>query len=213
MDGTLRSNRLKRWTVSLGRRERDRIRSLPLQSSALEHPRPRKDTDEIARDRGVVLLLERGGRCSMQCNLRVPFLSQLPPNIVDPPGSRLPLHLASISRAPTLQHISDRINLISAQHNLSAPSRTVASLMMLAFEVGIPRIQPHITKLVTGKVKAAYHSHPLTHFYFPCNNIHQSFCPAFKQPSSYCIFLRFTLHALPCCASKSIRSSHEASNR
>ena len=59
--GTLRSNRLKRWTVSLGRRERDRVRNLSLQSSALERPRPRKDMDEIARDRGVVLLPERGG--------------------------------------------------------------------------------------------------------------------------------------------------------
>ena len=64
MDGTLRSNRLKRWTVSLGRRERDRVRNLSSQSSALERPRPRKDMDEIARDRGVVLLPERGGECN-----------------------------------------------------------------------------------------------------------------------------------------------------
>lgn len=56
---------------------------------------------------------------------------------LEPPGSRLPLQLASVSRAPTLQHISDRINLISAQHNLGAPSKQVASLMMLAFEVRI----------------------------------------------------------------------------
>ena len=64
MDGTLRSNRLKRWTVSLGRRERDRVRNLPSQSNSLERPRPRKDVDEIARDRGVVLLPERGGKLS-----------------------------------------------------------------------------------------------------------------------------------------------------
>jgi hypothetical protein len=58
-DDTLRSSRLKRWTVSLGKRERDRIRTL--QSAPTERPRPRKDTDEIARDRGVMLLGERGG--------------------------------------------------------------------------------------------------------------------------------------------------------
>lgn len=58
-DDTLRSTRLKRWTVSLGKRERDRIRTL--QSAPTERPRPRKDTDEIARDRGVLLLGERGG--------------------------------------------------------------------------------------------------------------------------------------------------------
>ncbi|KAH7890734.1 transcriptional regulator of RNA polII, SAGA, subunit-domain-containing protein [Phlebopus sp. FC_14] len=124
-DGTLRSTRLKRWTVSLGRRERDRIRNL--QFSALEHQRPRKDTDEIACDRGVVLLPERG----------------------DPPGSRLPLHLASISRAPTLQHMSDRINLISAQHNLAAPSRAVSSLMMLAFEAKLKQLITHALSLTS----------------------------------------------------------------
>ena len=37
------------------------MRTLTSQSSALECPRPRKDMDEIARDRGVVLLPERGG--------------------------------------------------------------------------------------------------------------------------------------------------------
>jgi hypothetical protein len=58
-DDTLRSSRLKRWTVSMGRRERDRIRTL--QNNPTERPRPRKETDEIACDRGVVLLNERGG--------------------------------------------------------------------------------------------------------------------------------------------------------
>ncbi|KAF9221355.1 hypothetical protein BS17DRAFT_711643 [Gyrodon lividus] len=125
-DGTLRSNRLKRWTVSLGRRERERIRNLQSQSS-MECQRPRKDTDEIARDRGVVLLQERG----------------------DPPGSRLPLHLASISRAPTLQHMSDRINLISAQHNLGAPSRAVGSLMMVAFEAKLKQLITHALSLTS----------------------------------------------------------------
>ncbi|KAN0088508.1 Transcriptional regulator of RNA polII, SAGA, subunit domain containing protein [Tylopilus felleus] len=126
-DGTLRSNRLKRWTVSLGRRERDRVRNISSQLSGLERPRPRKDMDEIARDRGVVLLPERG----------------------EPAGSRLPLHLASVSRAPTLQHISDRINLICAQHNLGAPSRTVASLMMLAFEAKLKQLITHAISLTS----------------------------------------------------------------
>ena len=54
---------------------------------------------------------------------------------IEPPGSRLPLHLASVTRAPTLQHVWDRMNLISAQHNLSAPPKQAASLLILAFEV------------------------------------------------------------------------------
>lgn len=115
-DGSLRSTRLKRWTVSLGRRERDRIRGL--QVNGVEHPRPQKYTDEIAADRGVTLLPERG----------------------DPPGSRLPLHLASVSRSLSLQHISDRINLISAQHNLGVPSRAVSSLMTLAVETKLKQL-------------------------------------------------------------------------
>jgi hypothetical protein len=60
---TLRSSRLKRWTVGIGRRERDRIRNLkpvPLSSSKRE---PRPEVDEIANERGVKLLRERGGMC------------------------------------------------------------------------------------------------------------------------------------------------------
>lgn len=45
------------------------------------------------------------------------------------------MQLASVTRAPTLQHIVDRVNLISAQHNLNQPNRNVAQLLMLAFEV------------------------------------------------------------------------------
>ncbi|KIM61318.1 hypothetical protein SCLCIDRAFT_122326 [Scleroderma citrinum Foug A] len=115
-DGTLRSTRLKRWTVSLGQRERERIRNL--QSTGVEHPRPRKYTDEISADRGVVLLTERS----------------------DPPGSRLPLHLASVSRSLAQQHIADRINLISAQNDLNAPSRAVSSLMILAVEAKLKQL-------------------------------------------------------------------------
>ncbi|KAF9820596.1 hypothetical protein IEO21_01299 [Rhodonia placenta] len=109
---SLRSSRLKRWTVGLGRRERERVRHLEAAAVALDQ-RPQIHKDEIAAERGVQLVPERG----------------------EPPGSRLPLHLASSSRGFTLQHISDRINLICAQHNLGAPSKSVSSLMMLAFEV------------------------------------------------------------------------------
>ena len=59
-DGTLRSDRLKKWTVGLGRRERERIRTLG--TAAMNEPVvPKPYTDEIAAERGVVLLEERGG--------------------------------------------------------------------------------------------------------------------------------------------------------
>ncbi|KAI0352365.1 hypothetical protein OH77DRAFT_1409403 [Trametes cingulata] len=131
-DGTLRSTRLKKWTVGLGRRERERIRAL--EAVALTEPLvPKPYTDEIAAERGVVLLRERG----------------------ESPGSRLPLHLASVTRGPTLQHISDRINLISAQHDLGAPSREVASLMMLAFEA-------KLKQLITQALSLTSTSHAIT---------------------------------------------------
>lgn len=94
--------------------------------------------------------------------------------IIEPPGSRLPLHLASVTRAPTLQHISDRINLISAQHNLGAPSRMVSSLMMLAFEVCLsesPRsgscnfdvpIQAKLKQMITHVLSLTSSSHAIT---------------------------------------------------
>ncbi|KAI0641949.1 transcriptional regulator of RNA polII, SAGA, subunit-domain-containing protein [Trametes meyenii] len=130
-DGTLRSNRLKKWAIGLGRRERDRIRALEV-AATNEPIVPRPYTDEIAAERGVILLQERGE-----------------------PGTRLPLHLASMTRAPTLQHISDRINLISAQHNLGAPSREVASLMMLAFEA-------KLKQLITQALSLTSTSHAIT---------------------------------------------------
>ena len=125
---SLRSERLKKWTVGLGRRERYRIRTL--ETVALNEPHlPKPYTDEIAAERGVQLLPERGGKSSV---FRVECSAEY---VIESPGSRLPLNLASMTRGPTLQHIAERINLISAQHNLSAPSKDVASLLMLAFEV------------------------------------------------------------------------------
>jgi len=114
---TLRSARLKKWTLGVGKRERERLKGL--ENMALGIDRPLMSIqDEICQERGVMLLPERG----------------------EPPGSRLQLHLASITRAPTLQHVWDRMNLISAQHNLSAPPRQAASLMMLAFETKLKQL-------------------------------------------------------------------------
>lgn len=64
---TLRSSRLKKWTVGMGRHERERIRVLESYASGIER-RPQKAKDEIAAERGVQLLPERGGMldCSSQ---------------------------------------------------------------------------------------------------------------------------------------------------
>ena len=56
---TLRSSRLKRWAVGIGCRERDRIRNLKPVASSKRKARP--EVDEIANERGVQLLPERGG--------------------------------------------------------------------------------------------------------------------------------------------------------
>ena len=57
---TLRSERLKKWTVGLGRHERERIRTL--EAVALnEVERPRPHMDEISAERGIKLLPEKGG--------------------------------------------------------------------------------------------------------------------------------------------------------
>ncbi|PBK60458.1 hypothetical protein ARMSODRAFT_1090311 [Armillaria solidipes] len=66
-----------RWTVSVGKHERDRIAAL---ESVPPTTGPRLDTDEIARERGVVLLPERG----------------------EPPGSRLSVQLDLDTEQPRL---------------------------------------------------------------------------------------------------------------
>ncbi|TDL23800.1 hypothetical protein BD410DRAFT_787080 [Rickenella mellea] len=131
-DGTLLSSRLKRWTVGMGRRERERIKALQSMTEGLEKRR-RQDTDEIAMERGVVLLPE--GR--------------------DPPGTYLPLNLASLTRAPTLQHITERVALISSQHNLGPPSKSVSQLMMLAYEA-------KLKQLITQAMSLTSTSHAIT---------------------------------------------------
>jgi hypothetical protein len=46
----------------MGKRERERIRNLPSTSPLLDPSKLRSYTDEIARERGVILLPERGGK-------------------------------------------------------------------------------------------------------------------------------------------------------
>ena len=82
---TLRSSRLKRWVVGIGRRERDRIRNLkPVALSSKRKSRP--EVDEIANERGVQLLPERGGACILlsskrcvSCPRRTPWQSTCNP--------------------------------------------------------------------------------------------------------------------------------------
>lgn len=62
----------------MGKRERDRLRSLDTVALSTER-RPRKDRDEIAADRGVVLLTERGG-ASVVCVVFKPPLIILSQN-------------------------------------------------------------------------------------------------------------------------------------
>jgi hypothetical protein len=129
-DGTLRSSRLKRWTVSMGKRERERLKNIPATG---ERPRPRPDADEVARERGLILLPERG----------------------EPPGSRLPLSLASLTHSLTLPHVVERVNLICAQQNVNPPARTVSSLLLLA-------TQAHLKQLVTQAIALSSSSHSIT---------------------------------------------------
>lgn len=125
---TLRSARIKRWSLLMGKRERDRIAAIQNIQPPVEPPRPRPETDEIERERGVVLLSERG----------------------DLPGTRVGIQLHSMVHAPTIQHIADRINLICAQHNLSAPSRAVSSLLNLACEAKLKQLITHAITLTAS---------------------------------------------------------------
>ncbi|PFH51884.1 hypothetical protein AMATHDRAFT_74582 [Amanita thiersii Skay4041] len=124
---TLRSMRIKRWTLLMGKRERERILSIQNIQSFIDPPPARPELDEIDRERGVLLLPERG----------------------DFPGTRVGIQLHSITHAPTVQHITDRINLICAQNNLSAPSRTVSSLMNLACEAKLKQLITHAITLTS----------------------------------------------------------------
>ena len=60
-DRSIRSTRLKRWALTMGRKERERLKTLQNLPPVMDPPRPRRDMDEIACERGVELLAERGG--------------------------------------------------------------------------------------------------------------------------------------------------------
>ncbi|KAF9485659.1 hypothetical protein BDN70DRAFT_536993 [Pholiota conissans] len=124
----IRSARMKRWALSMGKRERERLKNLEDAPAPFDPPRPRKETDEIANERGIELLPERG----------------------ETPGSRLPIHLHSSTRAPTLQHVADRINLICAQNNLPPPGRSVPALMTLACEAKLKQLITHALTLTSS---------------------------------------------------------------
>ena len=62
----LRSTRLKHWTLGVGKRERDRIRTL----ESTEPPFTQQPTEEISMERGLVLLAERGGAYTISCRTR-----------------------------------------------------------------------------------------------------------------------------------------------
>src|ERR1700732_1932279 len=93
---------------------------------------------------------------------------------LEPPGSRLPLHLASVTHALTLQHVVDRVNLICAQQNLSMPTRTASSLVLLATQVSLLnnlssfscstdlRLQAYLKQLVTQAIALSSSSHAIT---------------------------------------------------
>ncbi|KAF5361764.1 hypothetical protein D9756_002516 [Leucocoprinus leucothites] len=131
---TFKSARMKRWALAIGRKERERVRNLNATVPQQEIvSRPRKECDEIARERGVILLPERG----------------------DPPGSRLAVNLHSVTRAPTIQHIADRMNLICAQNNLGAPGQKVPELMNLAY-------QAKLKQLITRALTLTSSSHAIT---------------------------------------------------
>ncbi|KAH8826597.1 transcriptional regulator of RNA polII, SAGA, subunit-domain-containing protein [Flagelloscypha sp. PMI_526] len=115
---TLHSTRLKRWALSLGKSERARVKALQQAVASGELPPTMVQSEEISAERGIALIQERG----------------------DPPGSRLPVNLLATSNATSLQHISDKINLVAAQNNLANPNRNVATLMQLALEMKLKQI-------------------------------------------------------------------------
>jgi len=125
----------------MGRRERERLKNIP---SLGERLRSRPDTDEIVRERGLVLMSERG----------------------EPPGSRSPVHLASVTHALTLQHVVDRVNLICAQQNLNAPTRTASSLVLLA-------TQAYLKQLVAQAIALSSSSHAITSI-TPSSHVHST---------------------------------------
>lgn len=130
VDDTSQSSRLKQWAVGVGKKERERIRALEMMS-LMDQGIPRPELNEISCERGIQLVDEGRGQMPVPCSE-----VHLTVWCLDPAGTYLPVHLASVSRAPTLQHMSERVALTSSQHGLGPPMKSVASLMMVACEVG-----------------------------------------------------------------------------
>ena len=72
---TIRSTRIKRWALSMGKRERERIKGLQTLPPTVDPPRPQAYMDEMARERGVELLPERGGKDLFSPPLESPSIS------------------------------------------------------------------------------------------------------------------------------------------
>ena len=64
---SLRSSRLKKWTVGIGRAERERVKSLA-ETASRRKVEPRREVDEIVRERGVALVPE-GKECLVSRSL------------------------------------------------------------------------------------------------------------------------------------------------
>lgn len=134
----------------------------------------------------------------------------------EPPGSRLPLHLASVTHAPTLQHISDRINLISAQHNLAAPNRNVAHLLMLAFEVcrtvySLQTCSQCSVPAFPVQTQTAHNRSPLNDIHFTCYNLNQAVFTPFIHKPSLSQLIQHSFHHIPRDATLQIRCSYALS--
>lgn len=118
----------------MGKKERERMKLLE-NSARTRETRPKLPTDEIASERGVQLPLENGSACLPLYLTH--HVSQRFTCFADKPGTYLPVNLASVVRGTALNHILERVTLISAQHNLQVPSKTVAQLMTMACEVSV----------------------------------------------------------------------------
>ncbi|KAL5492240.1 hypothetical protein ACEPAI_3687 [Sanghuangporus weigelae] len=128
------STRLKMWAVGMGKRERERVKALEAMARTGER-RPKHTQDEIAQERGIQHLLDSKGR---SCEDVGALLKA--EKISEQPGTYTPVHLTSVTRAPTLQHVSERVALICAQHDLKMPTTTVAKLMLTACEAKLKQM-------------------------------------------------------------------------
>ncbi|KAF5316043.1 hypothetical protein D9619_006200 [Psilocybe cf. subviscida] len=218
---SIRGQKLKRWALSVGKRERERMRSIEAAPSSSDPPRSRKETDEIAGERGIELISERGARVFMT-HIRAIWIGmwdiildhgswfidltrqyyraytyvtmlELGFNCDYPPGSRLPIHLHASTRAPTLQHVTDRVNLICAQNGLQNPARNVPALMTLACEAKLKQLITHALTLtstshaISSIAPALPSSSSGLHAHFPAHS-HGSRPPVLTPDSFHTLF-------------------------